>query len=143
MGAALLGVSFLPATTARADLGFWSRALVGTWRHPTNGDRYRFGSDATYTFSAGPYKRKGGQLSHSGFWKIVQPTQAESGGSMEGPVALVLRSRSRVVKRGRQRVVLDSRRSFRIVVDTSPDENGEGVVDDRYYIGGAKWIRVR
>ncbi len=143
LGAALLGITFLPAVPARADLGFWSHNLVGTWRHPTNGDRYRFGSDATYTFSAGPFKRRSGQLSHSGFWKIVNPTQRESGGSQEGPVALVLNARTRIVLQGRKRVVLDTRRSFRLVVDIAFDENGEGMDDNFYTIGKTRWIRVR
>lgn len=146
LSAVLLTTSLVPIRVAHADLGFWSRALVGTWRHPTNGDRYRFGSDATYTFTAGPAKRRSGQLSHSGFWRITQPTEEESGGSQEGPVALVLNARMRVVRRGGQRVVLNTKRSFRLVVDVLPvdiEQNEEGRDNNFYFIGRTKWIRVR
>ena len=142
LGALLLGLTLLPLRAARADLGFWSQALVGTWRHPGNGDLYRFNSNATYTFTSGRAKRRAGQLSHSGHWKIVQPTEKESGGSMEGPVALVLDSRSRVVHRGNRRVVLPSRRAFRLVVDVVFDDEHQLKIN-RYYLGEVQWIRVR
>ncbi len=128
--------------TARADLGFWSSALIGKWRHPTSGDTYQFRSDATYVFRAGSAKRRAGLLSHSGFWKIVQPTQKESQGSMEGPVALLLDSRQRTVLKGQESRVLRSKRRFRIVVDVA--KSGENRVDRRhYFIGGVAWKRVR
>lgn len=138
--AALLGLALLPAPVARADLGFWSQALVGTWKHPTNGDRYRFGSDATYTFTAGEAKARRGTLSHSGFWRISQPTEEESPG-FHGPVALIIDAKSRIARQGRKKVVLPYNRSFRILVNTA-GEDGE-TDSGHYYIGGAKWIRVR
>lgn len=142
LGAALLVTTLFPSRVVRADLGYWSRALTGTWRHPTNGDCYRFGSDATYTFTAGPAKRKSGQLSHSGFWRMSRPTEEESDGSLDGIAALILDSKSRIVRRGKNRVVLDSNRSFRLIVVNAQDANGEPT-DDAFYIGRAKWIRVR
>ena len=126
---------------ARADLGFWGANLVGTWRHPVSGDRYHFRSDATYTFTAGAAKRRTGQMSHVGFWKIVEPTPRESGGSLEGPVALLLKSRRRVVWENSKRRMLRSNRVFRLVVDVMVRE--ENRVDKRYYhIGGVKWVRM-
>lgn len=137
----MLGLALLPTSVARADLGFWSQALVGTWKHPTNGDRYRFGSDATYTFTSGPAKARKGTLSHSGFWRISQPTDEESPG-FHGPVALIIDAKSRVARQGRKKVVLAYNRSFRILVNTaSQDESpSDGT---RYIIGDARWIRVR
>ena len=140
--AAMLGLALLPAPAARADLGFWSQALVGTWKHPTNGDRYRFGSDATYTFTAGAARARKGTLSHSGFWRISQPTEEESPG-FHGPVALIIDAKSRIAKRGRQKVVLGYNRSFRILVNTASQDNESPDDGTRYIIGGIKWIRVR
>ncbi|PQV65152.1 hypothetical protein B1R32_102160 [Abditibacterium utsteinense] len=132
-----------PVQMARADLGFWSAHLVGTWRHPTNGDIYRFRSNATYSFFVGKAKRRGGNLSHSGYWKIVQPTSKESGGSMEGPVALRLDSKSRTVLEGKKSRVLKSNRRFRVLVDIV-QKSEDGLVDKNHYIiNGARWIRVR
>lgn len=136
----LLWLAF-PLPTARADLGFWSARLVGTWRHPKHGDQYQFRSDATYTFWAGASKRRAGNLSHRGFWKVVAPTFKESGGSQEGPVALLLKSTSRVVLEAKKPRVLRSQRVFRIVSDTIRSK--EGMIDpNRYRIGGATWRRA-
>ena len=130
------------ARTVRADRGFWSRHLVGTWRHPSNGDRYQFRSDATYSFFAGAAKRRNGDLSHSGFWRIVDPTAKESGGSLEGPVALGLSARSRVVLESNKPRVLRSSRNFRLVVDVVPDE--ASFVNKKYYLfSKIRWVRVR
>ena len=134
--------AFFAIQNARADLGYWSAALVGNWRHPSNGDRYRFNSNGSYVFTSGPAKARGGNLSHSGFWKIVQPTEKESGGSFHGPVALILRSRSRVVRESRRRRVVRSHRTFRILVDSAASEEENSLQSD-YYIGGVRWKRVR
>ncbi|RYX81706.1 hypothetical protein EON83_22745 [bacterium] len=140
----LVGATLLPASLAHADLGFWSKALIGTWRHPSNGDVYRFNSNATYTFTAGKANARSGQLSHSGYWKIAQPTERESGGSMEGPVALVVKPRSRVVLRSGRKVTVATTRSFRLVVDVAFKSHGdERETDPDYYnISGVKWRRV-
>lgn len=124
----LLGLFLgLLAPIASADLGFWSAKLVGKWRHPQNGDFYEFRSNATYTFRAGAAKRRAGNISHSGFWKIVPPTLREAGGGMEGPVALLLKSNGQ---------------TRRLVADTVRSSDGE-MVRNRYLIGGARWKRVR
>lgn len=128
--------------TARADLGFWSAALRGVWLNPQNGDRYQFRSNATYTFWAGNSKSRSQSVSHSGWWKIAPPTQKESGGSMEGPVALVLRSTARTVSQGGRERILKSTRTFRIVVDTVQSD-GERIDKDFYRIGKVKWKRVK
>lgn len=133
---------FFSPQAARADLGFWSAHLVGTWRHPKSGDKYHFRSDATYQFKGGAKNRRRGNVSHSGFWKIVQPTEKESGGSMEGPVALSLRSTSRTVLQGGRERVLKSNRVFRIVVDTVQSDS-EWIDKNGYWIGGTKWKRVK
>lgn len=138
----LLLLAFAPA--AHADLGFWSAALIGKWRHPTNGDTYQFRRDSTYIFRAGA-KRSAGNLSHAGFWKIVQPTQQESGGSLEGPVVLSLKSTSRVVLEGQKPRVLRSNRRFRIVVDIARrvKTDADSIDTNRYWIGDTRWKRVR
>lgn len=133
--------SFFAMPIAHADLGYWSAALVGNWRHPSNGDRYQFHSNGTYIFTSGPAKARTGHLSHSGFWKIVQPTQKESGGSLEGPVALILRSKTRVVLE-RKRRILRSNRTFRILVDSAADGEENSMRSD-YYIDGVRWKRVK
>lgn len=146
MGLSLFFVLF-SVQIARADLGFWSAALVGKWRNPKSGDTYRFRSDATYVFQAGSAKRRAakrraGNRAHSGFWKIVQPTKRESQGSMEGPVALRLDSRTRTVLEARKLRVLRSNRRFRIAVDVA--KSGENLVDrHHYFIDGVIWSRVR
>ncbi len=61
---------------------------------------------------------------------------------MEGPVALRLNSISRTVLEGKKPRVLKSNRRFRIIVDVAEIE--AGMTDkNHYYIGGARWIRVR
>ena len=135
----LLAIS---ARVARADLGFWSNALVGTWRHPRSGDVYRFRSDATYEFVAGPRKAKAGELSHSGWWKIAQPTRKESGGSQEGPVALVIKARKRTVAGKGGTRTLATKRDFRLVVNTVLID-GKGMTRELYRIDGVTWKRVR
>ncbi len=138
----VIATMMFPVGLAQADLGSWSHALIGTWRNPTSGDLYRFSPNATYTFTAGQAKARGGQLAHSGYWKIAKPTESESGGSMEGPVALVLNSRTRTVRRNGRKVTLVSHRSFRLVVDVV--QNDEREIDPNHYIiGHAKWVRVR
>lgn len=139
--ALLMLCALLSPRAARADLGYWSAALVGTWKHPTNGNVYRFNSDATYTLTyAKPTEE--GVAATSGYWKIVQPTQKESGGSMEGPVALLIKQRKLTFQED------DGRRytrnfpfQYRLVVDTV-------IVDgedkrDLYRIDGATWKRVK
>ncbi|RYG57635.1 hypothetical protein EON80_28050 [bacterium] len=115
----------LGSQAAHADLGFWSGHLVGVWKQPVSGDVYRFNSNATYSFT--PKAKK--TATHSGWWKVVMPTEAESGGGAEGPVAVRLKLSGSVAK------------ERRLVVDAlyKPDH----VVDKRYYrIGGVKWVRV-
>lgn len=126
---------------ARADLGYWSAALVGTWRHPTNGDVYRFNSDATYTFTPGGAARQHGHLWHSGWWKIGQPTAKERA-AMHGPVALIIKARRRTVIDGSSTQVVPTKRDFRLLVNTVLVE-GKGDSRDLYRIDGVNWRRVK
>lgn len=128
-------MAVLSPRAAHADLGYWSAALVGTWRHPTTGDVYRFNSNATYTWShARPTAES--VIGGSGYWKIVQPTTKESGGSQEGPVALLLKQRKLVFKKHRRRYARNVKMEERLVVNTVRNKNF-------YYIDGTNWKRVK
>ena len=134
-------LAVLTPRAARADLGYWSAALIGTWKHPQTGDIYRFNSDATYTQTyAKPTEEavKGA----SGWWKIVQPTAKESGGSMEGPVALLLKQRKITFQEDDGRVYTRNlKNEYRLVVNTV----GVGDEEDKnfYRIDGINWKRVK
>ncbi|HEX8833818.1 MAG TPA: hypothetical protein VF719_06435 [Abditibacteriaceae bacterium] len=135
---ALLLLMFMAALSPRAahaDLGFWSARLVGIWRHPASGDVYRFDSNATYTYSPAGQTSKN-VIGSSGYWKIVQPTDKESGGSQEGPVALLLKQRKLVLQKEGRRHTRNSIREKRLVVDTTKDRN-------LYKIDGTIWKRVK
>lgn len=125
---------------AHANLGYWSAALVGTWKHPATGDVYRFNSNATYTLT-NSRSSKTGVIKSWGYWKIVQPTAKESGGGMEGPVALLVKQRKITLQRNSGRRYTRNRRmDYRLVVDTVR-VNG---MDKRnlYIIDGAQWKRI-
>ena len=85
-------VAFLTPRAAHADLGWYSATLVGTWKHAESGMVYTFKSDATYTFT-NPKPGDSRIVAQSGWWKIATPTEKESGGSPEGPVALITKMR--------------------------------------------------
>ena len=89
---AALMVALTPRA-AHADLGFWTKNLIGVWTHPVTMDQYIFRSDAKYIKTNN--KSGAGAVSEEGWWKIVQATEKE-GGSMEGPVTLVLKARKRI-----------------------------------------------
>jgi hypothetical protein len=69
---------------ARADLGFLERAPRRHLASPSNGDRYQFRSNATYTFLAAPPNDAAASVSHSGFWKIVEPTDKNPAEAWKG-----------------------------------------------------------
>lgn len=124
---------------AHADLGYWSAALVGTWKHPTTGDVYHFNSNATYTLTNAKPSKKGVAGSW-GYWKIVQPTAKESGGSMEGPVALLIKQRKVTLQKDRRRYTRNGKMDYRLVVNTVRDNKGDK--KNLYSIDGAQWKRV-
>ncbi len=140
----LLAICVLSATvqTARADLGYWSAALVGFWNHPTNGDVYHFYSDATYTFYK--FQKTGnreGLVSHSGWWKIYDPGNKVSGS--HGPVGLRLKARRQVVLRDGKRHTLKTRRVDELLVNTSFGVEGDPSENGQYYLmDGVKWART-
>ena len=137
---ALLMAALTPRA-AHADLGYWSAALIGNWKNPKTGDVYRFKSDATYTLTyAKPTEQK---LSvTSGYWKIVQPTEKESGGSMEGPVALLIKQRKITFKEDDGRTYTRNfKNDYRLVVNTVFVEDAED--RNQYRIDGANWKRQR
>ena len=137
--AALMAV--LTPRAAHADLGYWSAALIGTWKNPRNGDVYRFNSNATYTMtSLKPSHER--IIASSGWWKIVQPTEKESGGSQEGPVALLVKQRKiTFLEESGLRHTEDFKFDYRLVVDTigEADEKNR----DLYRIDGVNWNRVQ
>ena len=138
----LMLLAVLSPRAARADLGYWSAALVGSWRHPTTGDVYRFNSNATYTWTRAKATVES-VIGSSGYWKIVQPTAKESGGSQEGPVALILKQRKIVFenensgKRYSSNLKMDSR----LVVNTVIVNDAEN--RNLFRIEGANWKRVK
>ena len=131
----LMFMVVLSPRAAHADLGYWSAMLVGIWRHPTSGDVYRFKSDATYSRSRAKPTVKS-VIGDSGYWKIVQPTTKESGGSQEGPVALLLKQRKLVFQKNGRRYARNSRIEKRLVVDTVGNKN-------YYKIDGTNWKSVK
>ena len=141
----LLGVAALMAMlmprAAHADLGYWSAALVGTWKHPQTGAVYRFNSDATYTMThAKPTTEN--VVGSSGWWKIAQPNQKESGGSQEGPVALILKTRKiTMLGQNGKRYTSDIKVESRSVVNTVFVDDAEN--RNLYRINGVNWKRVK
>lgn len=140
----LLGVaallSVLAPRAAHADLGYWSKSLVGNWFHPVTRDLYIFKSNATYTRVIDKGNSKA--VTEEGWWKIVQPTPSESGGSQEGPVALVLKARKSTTTNqvGDKGVTKKLKRDSRHVVDIIAD--GEKTNRDFYLFDGIKLERV-
>ena len=136
---ALLMALFAPRA-AHADLGYWSAALIGTWKHPQTGDVYRFKSDATYTMShAKPTTEM--VAGSSGWWKIAQPTEKESGGRPEGPVALILKQRKLFFNDEGRKYSSNLKMEYRLVVDTI--STGEKDNKNLYRIDGVNWKRVK
>lgn len=134
-------MALLTPRAAHADLGYWSAALLGTWKNPQTGEIYRFNSNATYTMTS-PKPTHERVVASSGWWKIVQPTQKESGGSLEGPVALLIKQRKITFLeehglRHTENLKLDTR----LVVDTvgAPGEKNRNL----YQIDGVNWKRVK
>ncbi len=141
----LLGVAALlfalAPRAAHADLGYWSAALVGTWKHPQTGEVYRFNSDATFTHSyAKPTEEN--VVGASGWWKIAQPTAKESGGSQEGPVALIFKTRKiTILGQNGKRYTSDIKNDSRSVVNTVFVKDAEN--RNLYRIDGVNWKRVK
>ncbi len=129
---------------AHADLGYYSQSLLGTWEHPTNGDVLEFHSDATYIFTAGPEKRRGGNAMHRGFWKLYNvDTAPESGES-----GLLLKVRSRVAwdEEGDKRtykVNEELRHRIEYPGYEGDDGTAEATKENNFYIiDGTKWKRL-
>lgn len=134
-------MALLMPRAAHADLGYWSAALVGTWKHPKTGAVYRFNSDATYTMTS-PKPNHERIVGSSGWWKIVQPTEKESGGSLEGPVALLIKQRKTTfLEEHGLRHTENLKMDYRLVVDTigAPGEKNRNL----YQIDGVNWKRVK
>ncbi len=133
--------ALLTPRAAHADLGYWSAALVGNWKNPQTGATYRFNSNATYTLIYAKATHEN-VVAASGWWKIVQPTEKESGGSQEGPVALLLKTRKITLlgqngKRYTSGIKVDSRLvANTVIVDGAENRN-------LYRIGGVNWKRVK
>ena len=128
---------------AHADLGYYSQSLLGTWEHPTNGDVLEFHSDATYIFTAGPEKRRGGDFVHRGFWKLYTvDTPPESGES-----GLLLKVRSRVVMEDGGKRTYNMTQELRHRIEYPSYEGDDGTAaatkeNNFYIIDGAKWKRL-
>jgi hypothetical protein len=86
--------------------------LINNWE-ARNGDRYVFRVDGTYTFYAGPAKRKSGNISHSGTWNLSGYRNSTQE-SVVGTAQLTLHSTRRTVLEGRRKRVLRAKRTFKI-----------------------------
>lgn len=112
----LLSALLLPLSSARADEADMIASVSGLWRNSA-GDAYRFQRNGTYTFSAGAAKRRAGNISHSGTWRLTG-----NGMHFDG---FRLRSTRRTVLEGRRRRVLRSARVFNLSWDNAMGQEGE------------------
>ena len=131
----------LTPRAAHADLGWYSASLVGTWKHAETGMVYEFKSDATYTFT-NPRPGDSRIVAQSGWWKIAQPTEKESGGNPEGPVALITKMRKVTFLeehglRHTESLVSDTRSTLNFL------GNDGGKRPDVALINDMKWKRVK
>ncbi len=139
-----LMLAFFAPRAAHADLGYYSQSLLGTWEHPTNGDVLEFHSDATYIFTAGPAKRRGGNFMHRGFWKLYDVDGAPEGGES----GLLLKVRSRVAwdEEGDKRTSkVNEELRHRIEYPSFEGDDGTAAAtkeNNAYYIDAAKWKRL-
>ena len=131
----------LAPRAAHADLGYWSAALIGAWKNPETGEIYRFNSDATYTMTA-PKPDHERIVGSSGWWKIVQPTEKESGGSQEGPVALLIKQRKiTFLEESGRRHTENFKTDYRLVVNTVIVDDAEN--RNLYTIDDEIWKRIK
>ncbi len=133
-------VALITPRAAHADLGYWSAALVGTWKHPQTGEIYRFNSNATYTTT---YAKPTTEMvaGSSGWWKIAQPTEKESGGGQEGPVALILKQRKLLFNNEGRKYNRNFKMEYRLIVDTVTADDAEN--KNLYRIAGVNWKRIK
>lgn len=133
-------MALLTPRAAHADLGYWSAALIGTWKHPQTSEIYRFNSNATYTVT---YAKPTTEMvaGSSGWWKIAQPTEKESGGSQEGPVALILKQRKLFFNDEGRKYSSNLKMQHRLIVDTVIVDDAEN--RNLYRIDGINWKRLK
>ena len=131
----------LTPRAAHAGLSYWSAALIGTWKSPETGAVYQFKSDATYTYT-NPKPGDSRIVAESGWWKIAQPTEKESGGSQQGPVALIIKMRKvTFLEEHGLRHTESIKSDARSVVDTVFEQDKEN--PNLYRINGVNWKRVK
>ena len=125
-----LCLSLLAPITTHAFQSY-SSGMTGRYYNPDTNDAYTFRSNGTYTFSAGPAKRAGGNISHSGTWKLSSYWRgpADTSGA-----TLNLRARTRVVMEGRRRKTLRAARTFKLKM-AFPE------VEDVIVISGARFVK--
>lgn len=132
----MFGVArFSTANAQNADaegLRALRRSLADTWLHRSNGDRYVFRSNGTYTFSAGRAKRRAGNVSHSGTWRLSNYSgQAPEG--IAATVTLGLRATRRTVLEGRRRKTLRANNRFTFPVEVTEADGVIAIGNDSFY----------
>lgn len=138
---AALVATLLPVT-AHASLQEWSQDMFGTWVHSVNKRVYQFNSDATYLVvnSSGDSN----YFVERGYWKIVPPTEEESGGAMEYIAALVLKARSRTTEVRGKRVKRAVKEELRqVIAPFVADPKNDRPDDNVYRLGQAKITRLK
>ncbi|RZA20327.1 MAG: hypothetical protein EOP10_18360 [Proteobacteria bacterium] len=111
-GAILLGPISPRAVAQSSAAEYAGNHLINTWQ-ARNSDRYIFRVNGTYTFYAGLAKRKSGNISHSGTWRLSEYRNSTQE-SVVGTATLTLRSTSRTVLEARRKRVLRANRTFKI-----------------------------
>ena len=105
--------------------------FIGSFRNKRTGDVYRFRSNGNYTFEAGPAKRRSGNISHSGTWRILDYYEGSSD-SDSNVGTLQLRSTRRVVLEKRKRRTLRANRTFQLPMALSMEDGVIFISEQRF-----------
>lgn len=73
-------------------------AMIGEWKHASNGDSFEFRQDGTYEFTAGKPKEPTGTVSHSGTWSVSNYRPSRNDNPSMG--TLNLRTTRRIILQG-------------------------------------------
>ena len=134
-------MAMLTPRAAHADLGWYSATLVGTWKHAESGMVYKFKANATYSLTI-PKPGDSHIVAETGWWKVAQPTEKESGGNPEGPAALITKTRKVTFLEDHgllhtENIVSDTRS----ILDFLGDDDSKK--PDICLINSMKWTRVK
>lgn len=105
--------------------------FVGSFRNKRTGDTYRFQANGSYTFEAGPAKRRSGNVSHSGTWRILDYYEGSSDDS-SNMGTLQLRATRRVVLEKRKRRTLRTVRTFQLPMALSMEDGVIFISEQRF-----------